>query len=224
MNLAQKGVGPPCLASPANFIYGLVLAEVLSHVTIMPVLLRPVNNFLCQVIGNASEGKYNTVNNSSTGEVTFQKYLISGITFFSSKNSNKSQTLATGAYQQRLHEARPRRVVWLWEPEYSPPLDPRLRFQFNCQYHSPGAAVQLPISFTRWCCWLLSLFQELFCGGAIGSTLIAIECSQRRASGRHMWRQKQNICNVNIQKWPFRTLKNSHLWRQDSFRLPTPGS
>ena len=105
-----------CLASPANFIYGRVLAKVLSHVTIMPVLLRPVNNFLGQVIGNASEGKYNTVNNSSSGEVTFQKCLKSGITLFSSKNSNKSQTFATGAYQ-RLHEARPRRVVWLLEPE-----------------------------------------------------------------------------------------------------------
>ena len=83
----------------------------------MPVLLRPVNNFLGQVIGNASKGKYNTVNNSSSGEVTFQKCLKSGITLFSSKNSNKSQTVATGAYQ-RPHEARPRRVVWLWEPEY----------------------------------------------------------------------------------------------------------
>ena len=83
----------------------------------MPVLMRPVNNFLGQVIGNASEGKYNTVNNSLSGEVTFQKCLSSGITLFSSKNSNKSQTFATGAYQ-RLHEARPRRVVWLWEPEY----------------------------------------------------------------------------------------------------------
>ena len=38
-----------CLASPANFIYGRVFAKVLSHVTIMPVLLRPVNNFLGQV-------------------------------------------------------------------------------------------------------------------------------------------------------------------------------
>ena len=104
-----------CLASPANFIYGRVLAKVLSHVTIMPVLLRPVNNFLGQVIGNASKEKYNTVSNSSSGEVTFQKCLKSGITLFSS--SNKSQTFATGAYQ-RLHEARPRRVVWLWEPEY----------------------------------------------------------------------------------------------------------
>ena len=74
------------------------------------VLLRPVNNFLGQVIGNASEGKYNTVNNSSSREVTFQKCLNSGITLFLSKNSNKSQTFATGAYQ-RLHEARPRRVV-----------------------------------------------------------------------------------------------------------------
>ena len=58
------------LASPANFIYGRVLAKVLSQVTIMPVLLRPVNNFLGQVIGNASEGKYNTVNNSSSGELS----------------------------------------------------------------------------------------------------------------------------------------------------------
>ena len=79
-------------------------------------VMRPVNNFLGQVIGNASEGKYNTVNNSSSGEVTFQKCLNSGITLFSSKNSNKSQTFANGAYQ-RLHEARQRRVVWLWEPE-----------------------------------------------------------------------------------------------------------
>ena len=88
----------------------------LFNVTIMPDLLRPVNNFLGQVIGNASEGKYNNVNNSSSGEVTFPKCLNSGITLFSSKNSNKSQTFATGPYQ-RLHEARPRRVVWLWVPE-----------------------------------------------------------------------------------------------------------
>ena len=105
-----------CLANPANFIYGRVLAKALSHVTIMPVLLRPVNNFLGQLIENASEGKYNTMNNSSSGEVTFQKCLKSGITLFSSKDSNKSQKFATGAYQ-RLHEAWPRRVVWLWEPE-----------------------------------------------------------------------------------------------------------
>ena len=34
----------------------------------MPVLLlfRPVNNVLGQIIGYASEGKYNTVNNSSS--------------------------------------------------------------------------------------------------------------------------------------------------------------
>ena len=108
------GVVRPC--DQANFIYGRVLAKVFSHVTIMPVLLRPVNNFLGQVIGNASEGKYNTVNNSSSGEVTFQKCLNSGINLLSSKNSNKSQTFATGAYQ-RLHEARPRCVVWLCEPE-----------------------------------------------------------------------------------------------------------
>ena len=76
----------------------------------MPVLLRPVNNFLGQVIGNASEGKYNTVNNSSSGKVTFQKCPNSEITLFSCKISNKSQTFATGAYQ-RLDEARPRRVV-----------------------------------------------------------------------------------------------------------------
>ena len=100
-----------CLpGEPANFIYGRVEAKVLSHVTFMPVLLRPVNNCLGLVIGNASEGKYNTVNNSSSGEVNFQKCLNSEITLFSSKNSNKSQKFATGAYQS-LHEARPRRVV-----------------------------------------------------------------------------------------------------------------
>ena len=115
----------PCLASPANFIYGRVKAKVLSHVTFMPVLLRPVNNFLGQVMGNASEGKYNTVNNSSSGEVTFQKGLNSWITLFSSKNSNKSQTFATGAYQ-RLHGAQPRLVVWLWEPEYPTPCHRQL--------------------------------------------------------------------------------------------------
>ena len=128
-----------CLASPANFIYGRVLAKIFSHVTIMPVLLKPVNNFLGQVIGNASKGKYNTVNSSSSGEVTFQKCLKSGITLFSSKNSNKSQTFATGAYQ-RLHEARPRRVVWLWEPEYH---DQKLFFdvfisrEVHCKVHFP---------------------------------------------------------------------------------------
>ena len=108
----------PCLASPANFIYGWVEAKVLSQVTFMPMLLRPVNNFLGQVIRNASQGKYNTVNNSSSREVTFQKCLKSGIILFPSKNSNKSQTFATGAYQ-RLHEARPRRLVWLWDQSTS---------------------------------------------------------------------------------------------------------
>ena len=103
-------------ARPISFMAGY-WPRFLVNVTIMPVLLRPVNNFLGQVIGNASKGKYNTVNNSSSGEVTFQKCLKSGITLFSFKNDNKSQTFATGAYQ-RLHEARPRRVVWLSEPEY----------------------------------------------------------------------------------------------------------
>ena len=105
-------------AWPISFQAGSRQIRVLSHVTFMPVLLRPVNNFLGQVIGNASEGRYNTVNYSSSGKVTFQKCLNSGITLFSSKNSNKSQTVATGEYQ-RLHEARRRHVVWLWEPEYT---------------------------------------------------------------------------------------------------------
>ena len=48
--------------------------------------------------------------------------------------------------------------------------------------------------------------------------------AQRWESGRHMWRQKQNICNVNVTKWPFRAPKTSHLWRQESFRLPTPAA
>ena len=65
-----------------------IISYYISHVTFMPVLLRPVNNFLGQVIENASEGKYNTVNNSSPGEVTFLKCLNSGITLFSSKNNN----------------------------------------------------------------------------------------------------------------------------------------
>ena len=115
--LGQTGHATACLASPANIIYGRVEVKVLSHMTFMPVLLRPVNNFLGQVIENASKGKNSTVNSSSSGEVTFQKCLNSGITLFLSKHSNKSQIFATGAYH-RLHEARPRRVVWLWEPEY----------------------------------------------------------------------------------------------------------
>ena len=43
------------------------------------------------------------------------------------------------------------------------------------------------------------------------------------SSSVRMWRQKQNICYVNIKKWPFRAPKSSQLWRHDSFRLPTPG-
>ena len=58
----------------------------------MPVLFRPAtgpaNNFVGQVIGSASEEKYNTVNNTTSGEVTFQKCLNSGITLFSSENIN----------------------------------------------------------------------------------------------------------------------------------------
>ena len=40
------------------------------------------NNLLGQVIGNASEGKYNTVNNSSSGEVTYQDARIRGLPYF----------------------------------------------------------------------------------------------------------------------------------------------
>ena len=107
-----------CLASPANFIYGRVEAKVLSHVTFMPVLLRPVNNFLGQVGGNASG---NTIlwTTLHPGKWPFKNVWIRGLPYLS-KNSNKSQTFATGPYQ-RLHEARPRHVVWLWEPEYQLP-------------------------------------------------------------------------------------------------------
>ena len=94
-----------CLASPANFIYGRVLAKVLSHMTIMPVLLRPVNYFLGQVIGNASKGKYNTVNNSSSGEVTFQKW---GLPYFHLKiaTSHKHSPLGqTRGYMKLGHAA-----------------------------------------------------------------------------------------------------------------------
>ena len=56
--------------------------------------------------------KYNTVNNSSSGGVTFQKCLNSGITLFSSKNSNKSQTFATGAYQRLHHSDLKRERGW----------------------------------------------------------------------------------------------------------------
>ena len=118
---SMKNVNKVCLASLANFIYGQVLAMVLSYVPSCLCYWGRWIIFLGQVIGNASEGKYNT----SSREVTFQKCLYSGITLFSSKNSNKSQTFATGAYQ-RLHEARPRRVVWLWEPEYNKGWDLRV--------------------------------------------------------------------------------------------------
>ena len=39
---------------------------------------------------------------------------------------------------------------------------------------------------------------------------------------RHMWRQEQNICDVNNKKLSFRAPESSHLWRQDSFRLHIP--
>ena len=96
------------LASPANFIYGRVEAKVLSHVTFMPVLLRPVNNFLGQVIGNASEGKYYTVNNSSSEEVTFKKCLIRGLPYFHLKiaTSHKHSPLGhTIGYMKLGHTA-----------------------------------------------------------------------------------------------------------------------
>ena len=54
----------------------------------MPVLIMPTNNFLGQVSGGVSEGKYNTVNNTTPGEVTFQKCLNSGITFIQVKTTN----------------------------------------------------------------------------------------------------------------------------------------
>ena len=47
----------------------------------MPVLIRPTNNFLDQV-RNASEGKYNTVNKTIAGGVTFKKCRNSGIPYF----------------------------------------------------------------------------------------------------------------------------------------------
>ena len=51
-------------------------------VTFMSVLFRPAHNFVGQVIENVSEGKYITVNNSTSGEVTFKKCLKLGITYF----------------------------------------------------------------------------------------------------------------------------------------------
>ena len=70
------------ISQPPNFIYGREKAKGRRHVTFMPVLLRPTKKVLGQVIGSASEGKYNTVNNNTSGEVTYQKYLNSGITYF----------------------------------------------------------------------------------------------------------------------------------------------
>ena len=69
----------------------------------MPVLIRPANNFLAQVIRSASEGKYNTVNNITFGEVTFQKRLNSGTIYFHLKiaTSHKHSPLVpTRAYMK----------------------------------------------------------------------------------------------------------------------------
>ena len=49
------------------------------------VLFRPANNFLGKIKGNASEGKYITVNNNTSGVVTIQKCLKMGITYFDLK-------------------------------------------------------------------------------------------------------------------------------------------
>ena len=69
----------PLPGKPGQFhFYGHVEPNVLSHVTFMPVLIRPANNFLGQVIGSASEGEYNNVNNSTSGEVTYQQCLNFG--------------------------------------------------------------------------------------------------------------------------------------------------
>ena len=84
------------MASLADFIYGREEADVRRHdVTTMPVLIRPTNYFLGQVIGSASEGIYNNVNNTTSGEVTFQKCLNSEITYFHLKitNSHKHSPL-----------------------------------------------------------------------------------------------------------------------------------
>ena len=77
-----------CLASRGNFIYVREEANVHRHVTSMPVLIRSTNNFLDQFIGGASEGKYNTVNKTTSGGVTFQKCLNSGLPITTSKNNN----------------------------------------------------------------------------------------------------------------------------------------
>ena len=74
--------------------------------TSMPVLIRPTNNFLGQVMGSPSEGKYNTVivNNTTSGEVTFQRCLNSWITCFHLKieTSHKHSPLVPNrAYMER---------------------------------------------------------------------------------------------------------------------------
>ena len=74
-----------------------------SHVTSMPVLIRQANNFLGQVIRSASEGKYNTVNSTTSGKVTFQKCLNSGITYFHLKIATSykhSPLVPTRAYMK----------------------------------------------------------------------------------------------------------------------------
>ena len=48
---------------------GGVEAKVLSHVTVMSVLLKPVNNFLGQVIRKCVRGEYNTILSLTTGPV-----------------------------------------------------------------------------------------------------------------------------------------------------------
>ena len=62
-----------CLASPGNFIYGREEAYVHRHVTSMPVVIRSTNYFLGQFIGSTSEGEYNTVNNTTSVQVTGHK-------------------------------------------------------------------------------------------------------------------------------------------------------
>ena len=73
--------GPRAVALPGNFIYGREEANVHRHVTSMPVVIRSTNYFLGQFIGSASEGIYNTVNNTTSGQVT-------GLTITTSKNNN----------------------------------------------------------------------------------------------------------------------------------------
>ena len=48
-DFCENSLHVQALPGEPNFIYDRVEAKVLSHVTFMPVLLRPVNNFLGQV-------------------------------------------------------------------------------------------------------------------------------------------------------------------------------